>query len=120
MQPYRRIPVWRKAHATALNVYRLTDQVSRRGNAGLIEQIRRAALSIPANIAEGSSRATDKDFAKFLNIALASTTEVEYHLEFAAARSLVSDHEFKLRQQELIEIRKMLTGFIKHLRQTNR
>ena len=120
MQNYRRLPVWMKAHAIALNVHRLTERIPRRGNAGLIDQLRRAALSIPANIAEGSSRPTDKDFAKFLNIALASATEVQYHLEFADAASIISHREFELRKQELNEVRRMLTGFIKHLRQTNR
>lgn len=120
MQNYRRLPVWRKAHATALNIYELTQRMPSKGNAGLLDQIRRAALSIPANIAEGSSRPTDKDFAKFLSIALASTTEVEYHLEFAAGASIIPHSEFKLRQQDLIEIRMMLTGFVKHLRKTVR
>jgi four helix bundle protein len=120
MQNYRRLSVWRKAHAVALNVHRLTERIPRRHNAGLISQLRRAALSIPANIAEGSSRPTDKDFAKFLQIALASTTEVEYHLEFAAAASIIPPRDFTVRQQELVEIRKMLTGLVKHLRQTNR
>jgi four helix bundle protein len=113
MQNYRRLSVWRKAHAIAL-------KIPRGRNAGLISQLRRAALPIPANIAEGSSRPTDKDFAKFLHIALASTTEVEYHLEFAAAADIVPAHEFAIRQHELIEIRKMLTGLVKHLRQTTR
>jgi four helix bundle protein len=119
MQNYRRLSVWRKAHAIALNVHRLTEDIPRGGNTGLISQLRRAALSIPANIAEGSSRPTDKDFAKFLHIALASTTEVEYHLEFATAASIIPPREFTLRQHELIEIRKMLTGLVKHLRQTD-
>lgn len=120
MQNYRRLSVWRKAHAIALNVHRLTTEIPRQGNSGLITQLRRAALSIPANIAEGSSRPTDRDFAKFLNIALASTTEVEYHLEFAADASIIPRREFALRRHELIEIRKMLTGLVKHIRQSNR
>ena len=120
MQSYRRLSVWRKAHAIALNVHRLTEGIPRGGNAGLINQLRRAALSIPSNIAEGSSRPTDKDFAKFLHIALASTTEVEYHLEFAADASIIPPREFIVRQHELIEIRKMLTGLVKHLRQAHR
>jgi four helix bundle protein len=120
MQNYRRLPVWRKGHAIALNVYRLTERIPQRGHAGLIDQLRRASLSIAANIAEGCSRPTDKDFAKFLNIALASATETQYHLEFATAVSLISDSDFQLRKQELNEVRRMLTGFIKHLRQTIR
>ena len=120
MQNYRRLAVWRKAHAIALNIHRLTENIPKRRCAGLVSQLQRAALSIPANIAEGASRATDKDFAKFLQIALASTTEVEYHLEFAADAAIISHSEFLLRQQEIVEVRRMLTGLVKHVRQANR
>lgn len=120
MQNYRKLSVWRKAHAVALNVHRLTQLIPRSGNAGLIDQVRRSSLSIAANIAEGTSRATDKDFAKFLHFALGSTTETEYHLEFAADTDIISRKEFELRQEELIEIRKMLHGLIKRIRSTKR
>ena len=116
MQNYRQLSVWKKAHAVAMNVHRLTQRIPRDGNAGLINQLRTAALSIPANIAEGSSRPTDKDFAKFLYISLASATEVEYHLEFAAGIETISAKEFEIHQEQLIEIRKMLHGLIKHLK----
>lgn len=120
MQNYRRLAVWRKAHAIALNIHRLTEDIPQRRCAGLVSQLQRAALSIPANIAEGASRATDRDFAKFLQIALASTTEVEYHLEFASDAAIISRTEFSLRQQEIVEVRRMLTGLVKHVRQSNR
>jgi four helix bundle protein len=120
MQDYRRLSVWQKAHTLAVSVHRLTEKIPATGNAGLVSQLRRAALSIPANIAEGSSRPTDRDFAKFLYIAYASTTEVQYHLEFAAAVSIIPEHEFLSRQQELVEIRKMLSGLVKHLREADR
>jgi four helix bundle protein len=118
MQNYHQLSVWRKAHAVALNVHRLTQAIPRDGNSGLVGQVRRAALSIPSNIAEGATRASDKDFIKFLQIALASAAEVEYQLEFAAAASLIPTGEFRIRQQELIEVRKTLAGLIKRVRQT--
>jgi four helix bundle protein len=117
MQNYHQLSVWRKAHAIALNVHRLTERIPREGNSGLVGQLRRAALSIPSNIAEGATRGSDKDFIKFLQIALASAAEVEYQLEFAADASLIPHGEFRIRQQELTEIRKMLTGLIKRIRQ---
>jgi four helix bundle protein len=117
MQNYHQLSVWRKSHAIALNVQRLTERIPRDGNSGLIGQLRRAALSIPSNIAEGATRPTDRDFLKFLHIARASAAEVEYQLEFAAASGLIAENEFKLRQQELIEIRKMLAGLIRRIRQ---
>ena len=119
MQNYRRLQVWRKAHAVALNVHWLTERISRRGSAGLIGQIRRAALSIPANIVEGSNRATDADFARFLQIALASATELEYHLEFAADTATITRLDFRARQLEIIEVRRMLTGLLRRVRLTS-
>ncbi len=117
MQNYRRLSVWRKAHGIALNIRALTDEISREGNLGLIDQLRRASLSIPANIVEGSSRLTDRDFVKFLNIALASASEVEYHLQYAADSGIISSRDYELRRAELIEIRMMLNCLLKYLRQ---
>src|SRR5665213_665415 len=119
MQNYRRLSVWRKAHAIALNVRALTNRIPRDGNRGLIDQLRRASLSIPANVVEGSSRGTDRDFIKFLQIALASTSEVEYHLQYAADRAIIPRHDVDSRRTELMEIRRMLTGLIKYLRHAN-
>ena len=92
----------------------------RRDNAGLIGQMRRAAISIPANIAEGSSRSTDADFARFLQIAIASATELEYHLEFAADTDLIARADFESRQRDVVEVRRMLIGLVRRLRQTVR
>ncbi|HEY2849736.1 MAG TPA: four helix bundle protein [Gemmatimonadaceae bacterium] len=120
MQDYHRLSVWHKANTLAVNVHRLTEQIPTAGNAGLVNQLRRAALSIPANIAEGSSRPTDKDFARFLHVAFASTTEVQYHLEFAASVAIIPEHEFLNRRRELVEIRMMISGLIKYLRTADR
>ena len=116
MQNFRRLSVWRKAHAIALNVRVLTEQIPREGSVGLIDQLRRASLSIAANIVEGSSRLTDKDFVKFLTISLPSTSEVEYHLQYAADSGIIPSRECELRRDELIAIRMMLNGLIKYLR----
>jgi four helix bundle protein len=116
MQDYHRLPVWKKAHEIALAIDSLTRRMPRGRHAGLVSQLQRASLSIPANIAEGASRGSDKDFANFLQIAIGSATEVEYHLEFAADARIISRAEFELRRSELEELRKMLTGFVKYLR----
>ena len=85
----------------------------------MIDQLQRASLSIPANIVEGSSRLTDRDFVKFLNIALASASEVEYQLEFASQAGIISSRDSELRRAVLVELRKMLAGLIKYLRHEN-
>ncbi len=115
MQDFHRLAVWQKAHALALNVHRLTAKIPRHGNSGFVSQIRRAAQSIPANIAEGAGRGSDGDFAKFIQISIASSSELESHLEFAAGAELVAAEEFNARQSELVEVRRMLIGLQKKL-----
>ena len=78
--------------------------------------MRRAAQSIPANLAEGCGRASDTDFAKFVQIAIGSSTELEYHLQFAFETELINRGEFEARQTELVEVRKMMIGLLKKLR----
>jgi four helix bundle protein len=116
MKNYRNLVVWQKAHACAVNVQRATEQIPRNGNTDLISQIRRAALSIPANLAEGCGRATDSDFAKFVQIAVGSSTELEYHLQFALDTGLLHRTEVESRQAEVIEVRRMMIGLLKKLR----
>jgi four helix bundle protein len=120
MQNYRQLLVWRKAHALALNVHRVSGSIRRRDHSGLVGQIRDAALSIPANIAEGSARPSDRDFAKFLQIAIASTTELEYHLHFATDAGLLELSDFLPCHHQLIEVRRMLVGLLRHIRQADR
>jgi four helix bundle protein len=113
MQNYRKLKAWEKAHALAVAVHTLTAQVPRKSNTELIDQLRRAALSVPANIVEGAGSATDKDFARFLKIAFSSANELEYHLQFAADTAVIPQAVFSARQAEVIEIRKMLMGLIR-------
>jgi four helix bundle protein len=118
MQNYRRLLVWRKAHALALNVHRATVGMSGE-RTGLVGQIRRAAVSIPANIVEGSARATDRDFAKFLQIAVASATELEYHLHFAADAGMLAPALFAECEGQITEVRRMLFGLIRTIRRAD-
>jgi len=87
MQDYRRLVVWQKAHKLALDVYADSAKHLRHPEAWPIrDQIRRAAISIPSNIAEGAGRSTDADFRRFLFHSLGSTNELEY--DFLLARDL--------------------------------
>lgn len=113
MQNYRKLTVWEKAHALALAVHHLTEEIPRKSNTDLIDQIRRAALSVPANIVEGAGGATDREFARYLQIAFSSANELEYHLQFATDRGLIPQSVFSARQAEIIEVRKMLVGLIR-------
>jgi four helix bundle protein len=77
---YRDVVAWQKAHRFVLSVYRLTAKFPRHGLFGLTSQLRRAALSVPANIAEGFTRETDAEKLRFLTIARGSMEECSYYL----------------------------------------
>ena len=77
---FRDLMVWQKAHAFVLGVYRYTESFPEREKYGLSHQLRRAAVSIPANIAEGFGKRSSPDKARFLNIAEGSVEECRYYL----------------------------------------
>lgn len=98
MQDFRNLAIWQQAHQLALAVYRETSTFPPSERFGLTSQMRRAATSIPTNMAEGCGRGSDADFARFLQIALGSASELEYllllasdlgYLELAPTRSLL-------------------------------
>jgi len=80
MQRFTEIKVWQRSHALVLQLYRLTATPPAEERFGLTSQIRRAAVSVPTNIAEGSKRRTNADYARFLNVAEGSLAETEYLL----------------------------------------
>ena len=79
-QSYRQVEAWKHAHELVLIVYKLTSSFPEEEKFGLVSQMRRAAVSVPANIAEGYRRIGDKDKLRFFNIAQASLSEVDYFL----------------------------------------
>jgi len=80
MRDFKKLNVWRKAHLLTLEVYKATAGFPRDELYGLTSQVRRACVSIPANIAEGYGRDGEAEFGRFLRIALGSASELEYHL----------------------------------------
>ena len=80
MADFRRLEVWRKAHALALAAHRAAQGIRGAQYSSLRSQLIRAALSIPANIVEGREQKSEADFVRFLRYALASASELEYHL----------------------------------------
>ena len=83
MQRFTDLRVWQDGHALTLEIYRLTAGFPSEERHGLVSQLRRAAFSVPANIAEGSKRQTQTEYARFLNIAEGSLAETEYFLILA-------------------------------------
>jgi four helix bundle protein len=116
LKDFRGLTVWRKGHELTLAVYRATKAFPREELFGLTSQIRRSCGSIPANIAEGCGRETDRDFARFLQIAMGSACELEYHLLLAHDLDLLGQGEYSALHSEVTEVKRMLTAFLKKLR----
>ncbi|MCB0197517.1 MAG: four helix bundle protein [Anaerolineae bacterium] len=119
MKNFRELKVWQKAHSLTLDVYKATGQYPKNEQFGLTSQTRRAAASIPANIAEDCGRSGDAELGRFLNIAMGSASELEYHLLLGHDLEILAEQDYQKLNNDVIEIKRMLTGFIKKLR-TNR
>lgn len=109
---FRELKIWKESMNLTENVYKFTKSIHSDEKFGLISQINRSALSIPSNIAEGSGRTTGKEFNRFLDIALASSYELETQLILA---SRIFDLETEFIISQLNEIQKMISGFKRRL-----
>jgi four helix bundle protein len=110
MSDYKKLKVWRKAHALALDVHRVASRIRGTDNASLRNQMIRSAMSIPTNIVEGTGQKSGKEYARFIGFALNSSSELEYHLTFAHDLRLISASEFNGLTSRTVEVRKMLHG----------
>lgn len=115
MQDYKKLAVWSKAHLLVKDIYSLTIAFPKEELYGLVSQIRRASVSIPTNIAEGSGKASKPDFGRYLQIAFGSANEVEYLLFLAFELKYISQNNFEPLSSRLEEIKKMLAGLLKSL-----
>jgi four helix bundle protein len=115
MRDFRDLKVWEKAHALALNIYRATAEFPREEIYGLTSQIRRAATSIAANIAEGCGRDGEVELARFLRIAVGSASELEYHLLLASDLNCPFKIEYSRLAGDVIEVKRMLGSLIQKL-----
>lgn len=102
-----------------LEVYKATERFPREELYGLTSQIRQASSSIPANIAEGCGKDGDADFARFLQIARGSASELEYHLLLAKDLGFLEEDDYQKLNKETNELKQMLTNFIKRLKESS-
>lgn len=112
---YKKLIVWRKAHALALNVHRVAVRLKGSEYAALRSQMMRASMSIPTNIVEGCGQQSRKDFGRFIRFALNSTSELEYHLTVARDIQAIQPVEAESLLAQTIEVRKMLHGLSKRV-----
>jgi len=113
MQDFRKLNVWRKAHELTLAVYEVTRKFPGDERYGLTSQMRRCAASAAANICEGCGRNTGGDFARFLDIASGSASELEYHLLLARDLGYIENSAHERLTAETIEVKQMLASLTK-------
>ncbi|MCL4503129.1 MAG: four helix bundle protein [Deltaproteobacteria bacterium] len=116
MKDFKKQKVWQKSHQLTLDIYKVTGNFPREEVYGLTNQIRRSCASIPANIAEGCGRNRDADFSRFLQIAMGSAAELEYHLLLSHDLCILNDSDYEKLSERTVEVKQMLTSFIKKLK----
>jgi hypothetical protein len=128
MKDFRQLTVWQAAHELALDIYRRTKYFPHEERYGLIDQMRRAAVSIPTNIAEGCGRASDADchtrlwrlvglgFARFVQIAFGSACELESLLLLSRDLGLLAAPDCELVVAKLVSVKRMLAALLKKLK----
>jgi four helix bundle protein len=113
------ILAWQKAREASRKVYEFTSDGRFAKDFGLRDQIRRSAVSIMANIAEGFGRRSDKEFASFLNISHGSVAETQSHLYVALDLQYISESSFSDLYRSFDEVSRMIMGLTNHLRKIN-
>ena len=116
MSDFRKLEVWQKAHALVLVINDLTDCIRKAKYTSLKSQMIRCAMSIDANIVEGSGQRSDLKFAQFLETAVNSANELEAHLIMTKDFNLFTEEKYTNTVSLLVQVRKMLHGLINKLR----
>jgi four helix bundle protein len=116
MQDFKGLSVWAKAHDLALEIYRDTGTFPRTERFLLAEQMRRAAVSIVSNIAEGCGRGSDLDYARYLQCAMGSASELESQLLLARDLDYLPTDAASSLAARVEEVKRMLVGLMRYLR----
>ena len=112
MQDFRKLYVWEKSHELTLEVYKVTKSFPKEELFGLTSQIRRSTSSIPTNISEGCVKSSQKDFSRYLYIALGLASETEYLILLCFELNYLSQEEYQKLLIDIQKIKKMLITFI--------
>ncbi len=113
MKDFRDLKVWEKAHDLALACYSMTAAFPKREIFGIVAQIRRAGTSIAANIAEGCGRGGNAEFQRFLQMAMGSASELEYHILLSRDLHFLDEESHDRMQLQVVEVKRMLAGLIR-------
>lgn len=115
MADFKKLRVWQHARALAFQAHGVAGRIRGAQYASLRSQMIRAAMSIPANIVEGRSQASEREFSRFLRYALASASELEAHLIMAKDFGVITESDFLSLLSDLVDVRKMLHGLLDRL-----
>ena len=116
MKSHKDLDVWRLSVDLATDVYAVTKSFPKEGQYGMVTQMRRSAISIASNIAEGAARRSNKEFTQFIHIALGSTSELDTQLEIAIRVKLTALDSLQRLQDTTIRINQMLRGLARSIR----
>lgn len=114
-RPHKNLVTWQKAVELVTEIYRMTEGFPKKEEFGIIAQMRRAAISVPSNIAEGLTRKTKKDKLHFLNIAQASLSEIDTQIEISLRLGYVSQQVYEHAEVNLTEVEKLLSGLARSI-----
>ena len=120
MQDFRKLEVWQLAHRLTVNIYRLTKSFPSDERFGLTDQMRRAAVSIESNLAEGTGRGGDADFARFVQMAFGSACELECQLLLARDLEFSGSQQLPDLLESLERVKRMLSGLLRKLKAESR
>lgn len=119
MRNFRNLKVWEKGHRLTLAIYRYTSSYPKEELYGLTSQMRRSSSSIPSNIAEGCGRNSQPQFARFLNIAFGSASELEYQIILSKDLGFIEEERFDKLFEKVTEIKKMLSSLMQQVQSDN-
>jgi len=120
MKDFRQLKVWEKAHRLTLAVYAATAKFPADERYGITSQTRRCSASIAANIAEGCGRTNDGDFCRFLDNAMGSANELDYHLLLAKDLALLDPRKYTELREMILEVKRMLSTLIRKVQDDRR
>lgn len=113
-KPHKKLDVWQIAMDLVMEIYRITENFPKEERYGLSNQVRRAAVSVPSNIAEGAARQTKKEFVNYLHMAQGSLSELDTQLEVARRLAFLDGKTWEGLDKMVQRVDKMLTGLIRH------
>lgn len=117
MRPHENLDVWKRAVEFVVDIYKVSESFPKDERCGLTSQMRRAAVSVPANIAEGAARTSRKEFMHFLSNAQGSASELDTELLIAHRLLYLREDQYTKLRSSLDNLGRMITGLLKHLAQ---